>query len=224
MKKIFYLFSILSFAIAFSSCEEDLEIWDSETLEYSGRYVMKLMSEDMSETYIDYGDEVELRIYNTSDNIANEVWIDDQGGAFPLKNKFTFTGNSSSFKSTSEDFAQLANNIKSTDKLPTPAPTAAGQTKTVDEKEYIRAAVLEGKVLPMAATSPGGNKADSLYIKIKLYSGTAIYTSEEVAVELRKDPEKAEFKWIFKSATHDAAMDEIYVVAGFRYTGMPEDR
>jgi len=48
----------------FTSCQEELESWDSETLEYSGRFVFKLMSEDMSDTYVDYGYEIQL--YNTA--------------------------------------------------------------------------------------------------------------------------------------------------------------
>ena len=221
MKKIFYLFSLLTFAIAFSSCQEDLEIWDSETLEYSGRFIVDLMSEDMSDVL---ADEYELQIYNTSDNIANEVWIDDIDGLFPLKSKFNFTGNSSSFKSTTEDFAELPYNIMSTEDLPSPAPTAAGQTTTVDEQWYVRAAILEGKILPKAATTIGGNEVDSIYMKVKLYSGVATFKSYEIPESMRQDPEKAEFKWKFESSTHDTALDETYVVSGHRYSGMPEDR
>lgn len=222
MKNIFYILGILIFTISVTSCQKDLEIWDSETLDYSGRFVFKLMSEDMQDTYVDY-DGYEIQIYNTAENVPNVVWMEDHGDIFPLKSKFELTGNASSFKSTTEDFAQLLNNIYSTDDLPTPNPTAAGQTVTEDEKWYTRATVLEGKILPGAATSIGGNSADSLYIKIKLYSGTATYTSYEIAEALRADPKVPEFRWRFTSATRDPAMDEIYVIGGYRYTGMPED-
>ena len=221
MKKIFYLISILTITIAFSSCKEELEIWDSETLEYSGRFVVDLYTDDMTEL-IDDG--YEFRIYNTSANVANEVWIDDIDGMFPLKSKFMFTGNSGAFKSSSEEFTKLTDNILSTYKLPTPAPTALSQTKSVVGKEYVKAVVLEGKILPLAATTVGGNKSDSIYMKVKLYSGTANYTSIEVPLALRKDPEKAEFKWKFESSTVDAALDETYAISGHRYSGMPEDR
>lgn len=222
MKKTGLFILISLFALNFTACKEELEIWDSETVEYSGRYVFKLLDEEMTSTLIDYGS-YEIRIYNTSDNLPNIVWIEDGEAVFPLKSKFTLTGDASSFKSASEDFAQLDNNIVSTEEQPKPAPTAAGQTIDVEEKEYIRASILEGKILPDAATSPGGNKTDSLYIKIKLYSGTATYTSYEVPVVLRKDPEKAEFAWKFQSATHNPDLDEVYVIGGYRYTGFPED-
>ena len=208
--------------ISFSSCQKELENWYSETASYDGRFIFKLMSEDMNETIVDYGG-YEIQIYNTAENVPNVVWMDDHEDMFPLKNKFELTGNASSFKSATEDFTQLSNNIYSTDVLPTPAPTAAGQTVTKN-KGYIRTAVLEGKIIPGAAKSIGGNASDSLYIKIKLYSGTATYTSYEVAKELRADPKVPEFKWKFSSATRDPELDEVYVIGGYRYTGMPEDQ
>ena len=214
-----YLLVILVFA--FSSCKEDLEIWDSETLEYSGKFDYQLLSEDLQDVYVDYGSQ--LMIYNTASNVANEVWIDDEENAFPLKSKFTFTGNSLSFKSSTEDFAALTNNIYSVDNdLPTPAPTAVGQSVT-EERGYVRAVILEGKILPKQATTIGGNTADSLYLKIKLLSGEVTYISYEVPLALRQDPEKEEFKWKYSTATYDSSLDEVYVISGHRYTGFDED-
>lgn len=224
MKNIIYILSILFLTLTVSSCTEDLEIWDSETLDYSGRFVFKLMSEDMADTYVDY-DGSEIQIYNTVENKANVIWMDDHGDIFPLKSIFQLSGTAASFKSVTEDFAQITNtNILSTEDLPTPAPTAAGQTVTEDEKSYVKAAIMEGKIIPNAATSIGGNTADSLYVKIKLYSGTATYTSYEISEVLRADPLVPEFRWRFTSATHDPSLDEIYVIGGYRYTGMPEDQ
>ncbi len=223
MKKKLCFLSVFTL-LTLTSCFEELDNWDSETFEYSGRYVFKLMSEDMKDTYVDYDGRYEIQIYNTADNIPNVVWIDDHGDVFPLKSKFELSGNATSFKSVTEDFTKLSNNIYSTDELPTPAPIAAGQTVTEDEKWYIRASVLEGKIIPGAATSIGGNVSDSLYIKIRLYSGTATYESYEIDESLRQDPKVPEFKWRFKSATHDPDLDEVYVIGGYRYTGMPEDR
>jgi hypothetical protein len=221
MKKIAFLFSVISLFCMFTSCQEELESWDSETLEYSGRFVFKLMSEDMSDTYVDYGYEIQL--YNTAENIPNNVWIDDHGSIFPLKSKFVFSGNASAFKSVTEDFAQLPENILSTEDVPSVDPTAAGQTYVEEEQWYIKAAILEGKILPGAATSIGGNQADSLYMKIRLYSGAATFTSYEIPVALRADPEVPEFAWKFTSAVPNPEMEETYVIGGYRYTGMPED-
>lgn len=206
--------------LGFTSCFEELDNWESETFEYSGRYIIKLMSEDMQDTYVDGS---EIQIYNTADNVQNIIWLDDHEDVFPLKSKFQLTGDATSFKSSSDDFETLDNNIYSTEDLPSPAPTAIGQNVTEDEKWYIKATLLEGKIIPGAATSVGGNVTDSLYIKIKLYSGTATYTSYEIPEALRADPKVPEFKWRFTSATHNPDMDEVYVIGGYRYTGMPED-
>ncbi|MDD3901759.1 MAG: lipid-binding protein [Dysgonamonadaceae bacterium] len=220
MKKIGLYITLSSLILIFSSCMKELDSWNSETFEYSGRFIYKLMSEDMQDTYAEGS---EIQIYNTADNVQNVIWLDDHEDMFPLKSKFQLTGDATSFKSSSDDFATLDNNIYSTEDLPSPAPTATGQTVTEDEKWYIKATLLEGKIIPGAATSVGGNVSDSLYIKIKLYSGTATYTSYEVPEALRADPKVPEFKWKFTSATHDPDLDEIYVIGGYRYTGMPED-
>ena len=178
MKKIFYLLSIFTLLL-FVSCMEDKDNWYSETSEYAGRFVFNLMSEDMQDTYMNY-DGSEIQIYNTVENMVNKIWLEDHGDVFPIKNIFTLSGDFSAFKSESEDFANLNYNILSVEDLPTSAPTATGQT--VDEdREYVKAAILEGKILPGAATSIGGNVTDSIYIKIKLYSGTATYESYEIA-------------------------------------------
>ena len=220
MKKIGLYITLSSLILIFSSCMKELDSWNSETFEYSGRFICKLMSEDMQDTYAEGS---EIQIYNTADNVQNVIWLDDHEDMFPLKSKFQLTGDATSFKSSSDDFATLDNNIYSTEDLPSPAPTATGQTVTEDEKWYIKATLLEGKIIPGAATSVGGNVSDSLYIKIKLYSGTATYTSYEIAEALRADPKVPEFRWRFTSATHDPSMDEVYVIGGYRYTGMPED-
>lgn len=72
MKKIVFLFSVISLLFTFSSCQEGLDNWNSETYEYSGRFVFKLMSEDMSVTYVDYPDS-EIQLYNTAENVVNNV-------------------------------------------------------------------------------------------------------------------------------------------------------
>jgi hypothetical protein len=222
MKKIYYLVSLLFAAAFFFSCQEKLDNWYSETFAYDGRYVFKLMSEDMQDTYIGYEDGAEIYIYNTADNVAGAFWLEDQKSVFPIKSKFSVSGDASSFKSTSADFEQLSNNIFSIEELPRSSPTALNQTVT-EGRDYTRASILEGKILPGAATSIGGNKSDSLYIKLKLLSGTATYESYELPASSWEDPEIPEYGWKFKSAAYDSSLDETYVIAGYRYTGMPED-
>lgn len=220
MKKIGYYLLLTTFLFSLSSCFEDIDNWNSEVFDYSGKFVFKLMSEDGSETYVDYGPE--LMIYNTADNLSDVIWVDDGADVFPLKNKFQIVGDASSFKSLNDDFDKVDFNIYSIEELPESDPESEGQTIT-EPRDYIKAVILDGKILPMAATSPGGNSADSLYIKIKLYSGEATYTSKKLPEASWADPAVPEYAWGFTSASHDADSDETYVIAGYRYTGMPED-
>ena len=226
MKRI-TIFIGLFFATAsfLTSCQQDVEVWDSETLNYSGRYVIKLMSEDLSETYHDY-DGSELDIYNTSANIANEVWIEDVSKVIPLKCKFSFTGTAASFKSANMEFDKLTNNLnaivppKASEKVPD--PTAEGQTAEV-ARDYLRAVVVDGKIIPKGTKSKGGNVVDSLYMKVKFYSGKVIFNSKLKAQKDWKDPTKPEFAWILSSVTYDPTKGELMVINGRGYTGFEED-
>lgn len=200
MKKNIIYLALVLFSFTISSCQEDVEVWDSNTLSYSGTYFWELLSEDMADTYLpyDYKDQ-KLLIYNTSENIQNEIWIEDTQNIFPLKSKFSLEGTSTSFMSKSMDFAELTNNVVPIESLiegttTVPAlvkPTALNQEKVVDV-DYIRAAILDGKILPKAGTTASGHAVDSIYIKIKLYSGTVKYTSYSVPLALRADPEVEE--------------------------------
>lgn len=226
MKKNIIYVSLFLLTIVLSSCEEDLEIWDSNTLEYSGTFFWELYNEDMTTKYVGYDHDIQLLIYNTSSNIKNEVWFEDTDHIFPLKSKFFLDGTAESFKSTSESFDDLPNNILTVEDkdlgLPGNKPTGLNQEVTED-RDYIRNTILEAKILKDAGTTISGNPVDSIYIKIKLYSGTVTYSSYSIPVELRTDPEVEEFGWKFSSATYDNSLDEIYVISGHRKTGFSED-
>ena len=77
MKNLIVLISaFFSCAMFLSSCHEDVDNWDSATVYDSGRYVIKLLSEDGQEVYLDY-DGPEKHITNTAANLATENWQDD---------------------------------------------------------------------------------------------------------------------------------------------------
>ncbi|WP_010136242.1 lipid-binding protein [Ochrovirga pacifica] len=222
IKQFFGLFSIIA-TLTLTSCNEDVDVWDSETLEYSGTFFWELYNEDMSTKYYSYDHDRQLLIYNTAENMEGKVWIDDTHHDIPLKSKFTFSGDSESFMSTTSDFDSLDNNVLATE-VPSTAPTAAGQ-EIVEPRDYIRSTVLEGKILPNAATTTSGNPVDSIYIKIKLLSGTVKFTSYEVPEALRANPEIPEYAWEYDSATYDPSntADETLIISGHRKTGFAED-
>lgn len=221
MKKYIIKTLLLSFVLILSSCEENVESWDSNTIEYSGTYFWELYNEDMTTKYIEYDHDIQLLIYNTASNTPNEVWMEDTDHVFPLKSKFTLTGNASEFASQSSNFEDLHNNELAIT-APSVKPTGLGQ-ETVESRDYIRNTIIEGKILTDAGTTISGNPVDSFYMKIKLYSGTVKFTSKTVPVELRTDPEVEEFAWEYDSATYDNTLDETYVLSGHRKTGFPED-
>jgi hypothetical protein len=221
MKKSIRYISLLIIAFTMNSCNEDVEVWDSETLDYSGSFFWELYDEDMTAKYVGYDHDVQLWIYNTAENVPNKVWIEDTDHVFPLKSKFSFTGTSESFMSDETEFDNLDNDIIA---IETPTTKPAGLNEEVTEdRYYIRNLVLDGKILPNAGTTVSGNPVDSIYIKIKLLSGTVKFTSYEVPEALRADPEKAEYDWVYDSATYDNTLDEIYVISGHRKTGFAED-
>ena len=88
MKK--YSIIILSLlSLALSSCFEEIDNWDSAVLDYSGRYVVKLLDTD-GNALTDF-DGTEIHLYSTSANKADEMWIDDFQSLFPMKSKIFFT-------------------------------------------------------------------------------------------------------------------------------------
>ncbi len=223
MNKILLYTVALFFAFTTISCKEDVENWDSQAIEYSGRYVIKILDADAKEVLVDYG-KAEYRIYNTSADKKDMIWIDDAGdnghSKLPIKEKFTLMGMPSAFSSNTA-FDKLNNNLNAVE-APEAKPTAENETK-VEERDNIRFAILEGKILPKAATSVGGNTADSIYLKLKCMSGTAKFKSLLKDKAEWKDPDVKEFKWKLESVTYDKSKDETYVIQGYRYTGFPED-
>lgn len=218
-KNLLYIALAIGLTTLFS-CQEELEIWDSATLDYSGRFVYQVLDETGQTLYVDYDSEHILSIYNTSSNEANNVWI-DEGSAFPFKCKQTLTGDPTAFASESLNFDDLENSVPAV-ALPTSKPTAAGQETTV-ARYAVRVGVEDAKILKGAATTIGGNAADSLYMEVIIYSGNVTFTSYEKPQSLWADPLVPEYGWELTSVAYDNTLDESYIIAGHRYTGFPED-
>lgn len=223
MKNRFIYFILVFVGFSFASCDEELEIWDSETLEYSGRYVVEVTDISGADPVVwtELADGYEIEIFNTAKNLANEVWLYDHGYIFPMQVKAYLSGTASSFQSESLTFADLGDNIEAIS-LPAVPPAGLGETVTEDQS-YTRVAVVEGKVLPGAATTIGGNVSDSLYMKLRFLSGSITFNSYSVPVELRADPEVEEFAWEVASMVYNPDNDETFIISGYRYTGYPED-
>lgn len=220
MKNIFIYIIGACLSLSLVSCDNEIEIWDSATLDYSGSYLYTVTLEDGTLDHA-YNNEYMLEFYNTSANVENEIFIDDHDKYFEMRSKFSLDGDYANFKSKSIVFADLADNEKAL-VVPSGKPTALNETK-VETRTNIRAAIVEGKIISKGATTLGGNVADSLYVKMTLYSGTVNFKSVSVPVEYRANPDKEEFAWEFESVVHDATKDETVIIAGHRFTGFSED-
>ena len=221
MKNIFLYLIGACLSLSLVSCDDtELDDWDSAVLDYSGTYLYQV-SEPDGTLVADYDNEQKLEFYNTAADVANELWIDDHDKVFELRSKFFFDGDAGSFKSKSIAFADLTDNEKAI-VVPDNKPLKL-DTLTVVPRDYIRAAIVEGKIIKNGATTLGKNITDSLYLSIVLYSGNVTFKSEEVPVEYRSNPDKEEFKWVLDAVAYDATADESYIISGHRYTGFTED-
>jgi len=204
-----------------SSCKEDVDVWDSNTLSYSGTYYYELY-DDASELYWGYLHSQSMMIYNTSDNVENEIWFENfDAGSWHIKSKFFLNGSSESFQSSSMDFDDLSNNEAAIG-APSVKPTGLGQSVSV-ERDYIRNAIVDGNITTDGETTVSGNPVDAISITFKMLSGTVNFTSYSLPVEVRVDPNVEEFDWLYASATYDNTLDETWTFSGHRKTGFAED-
>jgi len=221
INKLFLVASVMIVGLSFTSCEEEIEIWDSATLDYSGTYVCEVQLEDGT-VISGYNDSRKIDLYNTDANVADQLWMTDHGKYLEITSKLFLTGDPSSFASKSLNYDDLELNHAMV-KVPSTKPTAAGET-TVKNIWGAKTALVEGKILPKGMTTAAGNVADSIFMKFVFMYGDVTFKSQEVPEAYRANPDVAEFEWIFDSSVYDAtSTDETYVYSGYRYTGFSED-
>ena len=218
MRKISIFLGVLFSCLFFTSCHEEVENWDSAVLDYSGRYVVRMLDED-GELNWDY-DGTEIQLYNTAANLANEMWIDDFGYIFPLKTKISFEGTTADFHSVETGYEKLTDSEYAISS-PSGSPTGEGVVKVVPN--YYRAALLEGKITPKGFTTKGGNVTDAISLKLKLYVAAFTFTSVTKPEATWADPTKPEYAWELTSIEYVPEYDEVCTLEGYRYTGYAED-
>ncbi|MDR2499139.1 MAG: hypothetical protein LBD28_06835 [Tannerellaceae bacterium] len=236
MKRL--LFASIIAAMAFTACDNNIDNWYSETFDYSGRFVIAAECDEYADDNSTYHDAIEAMIYNTAANTANEIWLETEVAGTHIKSRLSISGNSSSFKA-----AEAANTAKpgtiyiDTDYGLAPfssayaayfrVPTAAGQSNDGIEL-YTRVTLEEGKIVPKGAITPGGNTSDSVYLRLTLHHDLVKFVSYELPAADWEDPAVPEYGWRLQANSNsnaaDADYDEHWTVAGFRYTGFPEDR
>ena len=138
------LFATLG-AVSLSSCQKDEKIGGTAVQNLSGEFWIKLDNgADPTGTFDD--DYYTLSTYNTAANKADSMWVDD--------------GNESS---TGKPFWQIKGKV-GVDL----ANRSFSGTDIVNQEYNSKFTIMNGKILPKAATAPGTKlKADSIYLEIK---------------------------------------------------------
>ncbi len=142
MKKLLYL-CIAVLSMAFVSCEKD-EIGGTATESLAGEWYVTVDAVDNqgNTVYEDiYGlGKFLMNTYNTSANVANQMWVDDKGNFWGFKVKAASDVQNLTFTTNGE----VTNTTKS------------------EDGSYCKVNIEGGKVLPKAGLTPHGTAADSI--------------------------------------------------------------
>ncbi len=234
MKKYIFIIITVAISVIFSSCNEELENWYTETSSYDGRYVVSQTVEEAkyNEDNATIEDGNEIMLYNTAANVQNEIWLETHIAGVHIKVKTVLTGASAAFNGTGEiqnivrtylygeDESRKGKDLTST----LAAPTAAGLTHPGYDL-FSRISVGEGKILPKAATTIGGNPSDSFNLKMILHTDKILFESYQIPKEEWGNPDVPEFAWRIRESSRTPLndWDEHWTLEGYRYTGYPED-
>ena len=144
MKKIFLITAILISGLLFTnSCKKD-EIGGTATEDMAGEWYVTVVAVDASDNIVYTDDELfglgrfHLDTYNTSSNVASQMWVTDYGTFWDFLVKLDVDNNSKTFQVTD------------------------GQNESYDSK----VTVTNGRILYGAATTPSGMPADSIVFNV----------------------------------------------------------
>ena len=211
MKNII-IFLTICLSIALTSCFEEVDVFDSETLDYSGRWYFEVKTEDGTPLH-NYGSHM-LNIYNTSENVADKIWIDDVKNIFGIgtRIKYELNGDHSSFSSVDQTENGAGSNVR---KPELKDPTGPDQSTTVSNY-YNKGVILEGKILKLGGLSKTGAPVDSIYMKLKFFIGELEYNSVF-------DDDKKKYVWDDGTFTYYTNSETTLIIGGTMHTGFPED-
>jgi len=214
MKKILKLSSILVFLISIKCTKFDPG--ETNVKDFAGDWYYQVYATDgtLLEDY-NYENNFRLYTYNTSSNNPNEIWIDDENKTFPLKAKFQIIGTANSF---SGGYAVNEYIIKKP-KVNNPND---GDTIDIGIYDFIIAELIEGKIMPKAATlwkDPQKAKADSIYLKIRFLSGTLHWIARKV---IKENDTIVYYERANNFFTPDEVLDT-FIIQGHRQTGWEVD-
>ena len=181
MKTIYKGLIAIFLLAVLGGCQEEFDPGSTEAVQFAGEWFYQVQLNDgtVLSDYDYHGDPV--LTYNTSDNLPDEIWIDDQD-TWPLymKAKAKVDGESSSFTGTGVSPNEIAIAYYG---IPE-APEADGVAVT-DTMDYDYAAIelLEGEILEDAAKVWQDKEqapADSIRIRVVGHAAVFHYTSKAI--------------------------------------------
>lgn len=141
MKKIIYsLFSISVLLFLFTSCEEEVEIWESSTGKLDGNWYVYYDHNTYGKDPFGYG-ATPIYTYNTAANNGSEIWITDEDNFWSYKVRVPANPENLTFGSDEE-------------------------LVSVVEGYEIGVKITNGKIIENAATLPSGVTVDSIYFEV----------------------------------------------------------
>jgi hypothetical protein len=239
MRKLIYILFVVSTMAGLTSCFEKLDNWYSATKDYDGRFVVsKTCDSDTTYNQTTLDAREELMLYNSAANTADEIILDVHVAGLPIKGKFKVTGTPADFKagaevvnvSSEKDITDNDMFLVDSDGDPVAYTSDLGVPESSGDEYpaiqfYTRLSLQQANISALGATTPGGNKSDSVYVKIFLYSDFLIIESYETPASGWAVPNEPEYAWRIKAGSRQNAdgKEEEWTLEGYRYTGYPED-
>lgn len=152
MKKIFLLAAMaLMMSLSFTSCEKD-EIGGTATQEMAGDWYVTVTAVDDEGNTVFSDDElfglgrIHMLTFNTNDNVANKMYVYDEGNFWGFKVQTSCNQSSKTF-----------------------ATSGAAVNESGDE---IEVTITDGKILPKAGRQNNGSAADSIVFYVNFSDDT----------------------------------------------------
>ena len=247
MKKIKYFLGIAFITMFVTSCFEEIDNWYTNTSSYDGRFSVAVTCEEDDSYNANIQSGLELWIYNSAANVANEIIVDthvavifnedgkleDEG--YAVKGKFKVNGDPAGFKGNEKVWNLSANTDLHDGEYYLIIgghyynPSDLEDSDVGEEFDaihlYARLSVEEGKISPKGATTIGGNKSDGLRMKITTYCDYLTVESYMTPSGSWVYPDVPEYAWRVKEGSRKNAdgWEEHWTLDGYRYTGYPED-
>ncbi|MDR2927495.1 MAG: hypothetical protein LBV41_04755 [Cytophagaceae bacterium] len=173
MRKLFLIATIAIFAV--TSCKQEYENWYSAGYELSGEWVVTVQQSDDESTYISTGEGAMPDVAN----IANWTWVDYYGTGTTSVLTYSSAANTPTELIVDDNHTFWDYKIKVNANID--AKTFAVDNTPNLAYDDCNVSIIGGKILEGAATTPGGNVADSILFYVKFSDNREGFTYMKVS-------------------------------------------